>query len=88
MVSHLDCDMHSVRLGFFDMLVPSVAEAPAKIPTDRAMLEPRYHVVPHPEGGGATQIIPNGVLMVDADLRRMVASNRLGLFWRSCDVES
>jgi hypothetical protein len=54
------------------MLVHFVAEEPAKIPTIRAMLEPQYHVVPQLGGGGDTQINPNSVLMVDADLRRMV----------------
>jgi hypothetical protein len=79
MVSHLDCDMRSGRLGFFDMLVHFVAEEPAKIPANRAMLEPQYHVVPRLEGGGDTQINPNSVLMVDANLRRMVRVEQIRL---------
>ena len=36
------------------------------------MLEPRHRVVPQLVGGGDTQISSNGVLMVDADLRKTV----------------
>ena len=54
------------------MLVHFVTDEPAKIPAIRAMLEPRHRVVPQLLGGGDTQISSNGVLMVDADLRKTV----------------
>jgi len=54
------------------MLVHFVTDEPGKIPAIRAMLEPRYHVASQLLGAGETQIGPNGVLMVDADLREAV----------------
>jgi putative nucleotidyltransferase with HDIG domain len=54
------------------MLVNFVTDEPTKIPAIRAMLEPRYHVIPQLLGGGDTQISSEGVLMVDADLRKVV----------------
>jgi len=54
------------------MLVHFVTDEPTKIPAIRAMLEPRYLVVPQLLGGGDTQISSDGVLMVDADLRQML----------------
>lgn len=51
------------------MLVHFVTDEPGKIPAIRAVLEPRYHVAPRLLGTGETQIA-NGVLMVDADLRK------------------
>jgi putative nucleotidyltransferase with HDIG domain len=54
------------------MLVNFVTDEPTKIPAIRAMLEPRYHVIPQLLGGGDTQISSDGVLMVDADLRKVV----------------
>jgi putative nucleotidyltransferase with HDIG domain len=52
------------------MLVHFVTDEPSKILAIRAMLEPRFHVVPQLLGGGDTQISFNSVLMVDADLRK------------------
>jgi putative nucleotidyltransferase with HDIG domain len=54
------------------MLVHFVTDEPGKIPAIRAMLEPRYDVASQLLGAGETQIGPNGVLMVDADLREAV----------------
>ena len=51
------------------MLVHFVTDEPTKIPAIRAMLEPRYCVVPRLLGKGEAQAGSNGVLMVDADLR-------------------
>jgi putative nucleotidyltransferase with HDIG domain len=61
------------------MLVHFVTDEPAKIPAIRAMLEPRYRVVPQLLGSGDTQINPNSVLMVDADLRKMVRVEQIRL---------
>jgi putative nucleotidyltransferase with HDIG domain len=54
------------------MLVHFVTDEPAKIPAIRAMLEPRYYVVPCVLGNDGSKSGSNGVLMVDADLRQMV----------------
>lgn len=61
------------------MLVHFVTDEPAKIPAIRAMLEPRYHVVPQLLGGGDTQICSNSVLMVDAELRKSVRVEQIRL---------
>ena len=61
------------------MLVHFVTDEPTKIPAIRAMLEPRYHVVPQLLGGGDTQNSSSGVLMVDADLREMVRVEQIKL---------
>jgi putative nucleotidyltransferase with HDIG domain len=61
------------------MLVHFLTDEPSKIPAIRAMLEPRYHVNPQLLGDGDTQISPNGVLMVDADLRQMVRVEQIRL---------
>ena len=61
------------------MLVHFVTDEPTKIPAVRAMLEPRYLVVPRLLGGGDTQISSSGVLMVDADLRKMVRVEQIKL---------
>jgi HD-GYP domain-containing protein (c-di-GMP phosphodiesterase class II) len=61
------------------MFVHFVTDEPTKIPAIRAMLEPRYHVVPRMLGGGDTQIGSNGVLMVDADLRKAVRVEQIKL---------
>jgi putative nucleotidyltransferase with HDIG domain len=53
------------------MLVHFVTDDPTKIPAVRAMLEPRYHVAPQLLGSGDTQIDSSGVIMVDADLRKI-----------------
>jgi putative nucleotidyltransferase with HDIG domain len=54
------------------MFVHFVTDEATKIPAIRAMLEPRYHVVAQVLGGGDTPIGSDGVLMVDADLRKAV----------------
>ena len=61
------------------MLVHFVTDEPTKIPAIRVMLEPRYYVVPQLLGGGDTQISSNGVLVVDADLRKMVRVEQIKL---------
>jgi putative nucleotidyltransferase with HDIG domain len=61
------------------MLVHFVTDEPTKIPAIRAMLEPRHHVVPQLLGGGDTQSSSNGVLMVDADLRKIVRVEQIRL---------
>ena len=53
------------------MLVHFVTDDPTKIPAVRAMLEPRYHIAPQVLGSGDTQIDSSGVIMVDADLRKI-----------------
>jgi hypothetical protein len=47
------------------MLVHFVTDEPTKIAAIRAMLEPRYHVVPQLLGGGDNQISSNGMLRAD-----------------------
>ena len=64
------------------MLVHFVTDEPTKIPAIRAMLEPRYHIVPQLLGAGDTQISSNGVLMVDADLRKEVRVEQIRLVLR------
>jgi putative nucleotidyltransferase with HDIG domain len=54
------------------MLVHFITDEPGKIPAIRAMLEPQYDVRTQLLGAGDTQIISNGVLTVDADLRKAV----------------
>jgi len=61
------------------MLVHFVTDEPTKIPAIRAMLEPRYHIVPQLLGAGDTQSSSNGVLMVDADLRKEVRVEQIKL---------
>jgi putative nucleotidyltransferase with HDIG domain len=61
------------------MLVHFVTDEPTRIPAIRAMLEPRYRVVPQLLGGGDTQISSNCVLVVDADLRKMVRVEQIRL---------
>ena len=61
------------------MLVHFVTDEPTKIPAIRAMLEPRYYIVPQLLGAGDTQISSNGVLMVDADLRKEVRVEQIRL---------
>jgi putative nucleotidyltransferase with HDIG domain len=73
----------------FEMLVHFVTDEPTKIPAVRAMLEPRYQVVPRLLGGNDTQTTLNGVLMIDADLRQMVRVEQIKLVLRelSCIPE-
>ena len=71
------------------MLVHFVTDEPGKIPAIRAVLEPRYHVVPQLLGGGDTQMSSSGVLMVDADLRKTVRVEQIKFIMRqlSCIAE-
>src|SRR5579863_9382572 len=62
----------------FEMLVHFVTDEPSKIAAIRAMLEPRFHVVPQLLGDD-TPISSDGVLMVDADLRMMVRVEQIRL---------
>jgi putative nucleotidyltransferase with HDIG domain len=52
------------------MLVHFVTDDAGKIPAIRAMLEPRYRVAPQLLGSSDAQI-KDGVLMIDADLRKI-----------------
>jgi putative nucleotidyltransferase with HDIG domain len=52
------------------MLIHFVTDDAAKIPAIRAMLEPQHRIAPQLLGRGDAQIDSNGVLMVDADLRK------------------
>ena len=61
------------------MLVHFVTDEPTKIPAIRALLEPRHHVVPQLLGGGDTQSSSIGVLMVDADLRKIARVEQVRL---------
>jgi putative nucleotidyltransferase with HDIG domain len=61
------------------MLVHFVTDEPAKIPAIRALLEPQFCIVPRLLGDGDAHINPNGVLMVDADLRKMVRVEQIRL---------
>ena len=64
------------------MLVHFVTDEPNKIPAIRAMLEPRYHIVPRLLGASDTPIASNGVLMVDADLRKMARVEQIKIVLR------
>ncbi len=59
------------------MLIHFVTDEPNKIPAIRAMLEPQYTVEPHLLGAAAEQALRNGVLLVDADLRKAVPVGHL-----------
>jgi putative nucleotidyltransferase with HDIG domain len=61
------------------MLVHFVTDEPAKIPAIRAMLEPEHRVAPQLLGAGNSRIDSNGVLMVDADLRKAAPVEHLKL---------
>jgi putative nucleotidyltransferase with HDIG domain len=61
------------------MLVHFFTDEPTKIPAIRAMLEPRYRVISRLLGSGDTQFGSDGVLMVDADLRRPVRIEQIRL---------
>lgn len=60
------------------MIVHFFTDELAKIPAVRAMLEPRYVVVPRLLGGD-TPISSSGVLMVDADLRQRIRVEQIRL---------
>jgi putative nucleotidyltransferase with HDIG domain len=61
------------------MLVHFVTDEPAKIPAIRAMLEPEHNVESQLLGAGNTSISANGVLIVDADLRKTAPVEHLKL---------
>jgi putative nucleotidyltransferase with HDIG domain len=62
-----------------EMFVHFVTDEATKIPAIRAMLEPRYRVVPRLLGGSDTPFGFDGVLMVDADLRKAVRVEQIKL---------
>src|SRR3954454_21198354 len=64
------------------MLVHFVTDEPAKIPAVRAMLEPEHRVAPQLLGADNAGISSDGVLMVDADLRKAVPVEHLKLVLR------
>ena len=70
------------------MLVHFVTDEPNKIPAIRAMLEPRYHIVPRLLGGGDPPIASHGVLMVDADLRKMARVEQIKIVLRRAWLHS
>jgi putative nucleotidyltransferase with HDIG domain len=59
------------------MLVHFVTDEPNKIPAIRAMLEPQHAVESHVLGTANEQALSNGVLVVDADLRKAVPVEQL-----------
>ncbi|GAB1716492.1 MAG: response regulator receiver (CheY-like) modulated metal dependent phosphohydrolase [Nitrobacter sp.] len=59
------------------MLVNFVTDEPGKIPAIRAMLEPQFHIVPQVLQGEEPQPGTSGMLMVDADLRKMDCVDRI-----------
>lgn len=54
------------------MLVHFVTDEPNKIPAIRAMLEPQYAVDSHVLGAPDWSTVSNGILVVDADLRKVI----------------
>ena len=54
------------------MLIHFVTDEPNKIPALRTMLEPQHIVEPHLLAATAGQALADGVLLVDADLRKAV----------------
>lgn len=64
------------------MLVHFVTDEPTKIPAIRAMLEPQYCVESQLLGTGNKKISSDGVLMVDADLRKPAPVEQLKLVLR------
>jgi len=61
------------------MLVHFLTDEPTKIPAIRAILGPQYDVAPQVLGDGSKPVISNGVLMVDADLRKAAPVEQLKL---------
>jgi len=61
------------------MLVHFVTDEPTKIPAIRAMLEPQYCVESQLLGTGNKKVTSDGVLMVDADLRKAAPVEQLKL---------
>lgn len=65
------------------MLVHFVTDAPNKMPAIRAMLEPQHVVRPRLLGEADRGILSNGVLVVDADLRRAASVDQLKAIMRN-----
>jgi putative nucleotidyltransferase with HDIG domain len=61
------------------LLVYFITDEPTKLPAIRAMLEPRYDIVPRVLGDDGAQASARGVLMVDVDLRQMARVEQLKL---------
>ena len=59
------------------MLVHFVTDAPNKVPAIRAMLEPQHAVESYLLGATGGQALSNGVLVVDADLRKPLPVEQL-----------
>ncbi len=59
------------------MLIHFVTDQPGKIPAIRAMLEPQFRVLPQLLDNGEPQTWADGLLMVDADLRKTDCVERL-----------
>jgi putative nucleotidyltransferase with HDIG domain len=64
------------------MLVHFVTDEPTKIPAIRALLEPQHVLEPRLLGMSDKKIISNGVLMVDADLRKGARVEQIKLLLR------
>ncbi len=64
------------------MLVHFVTDEPNKIPAIRAMLEPQHAVKSHLLGAAGGQALSNGVLVVDADLRKVAPVEQLKVVLR------
>lgn len=62
---------------WLEMLVHFVTDTPNKIQAIRAMLEPHHAVESHVLGTTGERVLANGVLVVDADLRRTVPVEQL-----------
>lgn len=58
-------------------MVHFVTDTPNKIPAIRAMLEPQHAVEPYMLGKSGQQALSDGVLVVDADLRKAVPVEQL-----------
>jgi hypothetical protein len=59
------------------MLVNFVTDEPGKIPAIRAILEPQFHIVPQVLQSDEPEASANGMLMVDADLRKTDCVDRI-----------
>src|SRR4051794_27466729 len=59
------------------MLVHFVTDEPNKIPAIRAMLEPQHAVESHVLGTPDGAAVSNGILVVDADLRKVIPVRQL-----------
>ena len=61
------------------MLVHFLTDEPTKIPAIRAILRTQHDVAPQVLGDGGAPVISNGVLMVDADLRKAAPVEQIKL---------